>query len=94
VGGAAGHGTCLFEISNARRTRINAVADVLAGVIAGRVAAAGGTFLDARGSFSGHEVCSGSPWLNGTTLPITDSYHPNRSGYASGYLALLRRTAA
>jgi lysophospholipase L1-like esterase len=76
-------GTCLFEISNTRRTRINAVADVLAGVIAQRVAAAAGTYLDARGAFSGHEVCSGSPWLNGTTLPITASYHPNRSGYAS-----------
>jgi lysophospholipase L1-like esterase len=86
-------GTCLFEISNTRRTRINAVADILSGVIAQRVAAAGGTFLDARAAFSGHEVCSGSPWLNGTTLPITDSYHPNRSGYAQGYLPLLRTTA-
>ena len=51
------------------------------------------TFLDARGAYAGHEVCSGSPWLNGTTLPVTDSYHPNRSGYAQGYLRLLRGTA-
>jgi lysophospholipase L1-like esterase len=86
-------GFCLFEISDARRTRINAVADTLATVTAQRVAAAGGTFLDARGAYSGHEVCSGSPWLNGTTLPVTDSYHPNRSGYALAYLPLLRGTA-
>jgi lysophospholipase L1-like esterase len=58
-----------------------------------RTAAAGGTYLDARAAYAGHEVCSGSAWLNGTTLPITDSYHPNRSGYALAYLPLLRGTA-
>jgi lysophospholipase L1-like esterase len=87
-------GFCLFEVSDARRTRINAVADTLATVTAQRVAAAGGTFLDARGAYSGHEVCSGSAWLNGTTLPVTDSYHPNRSGYSRAYLPLLQGTAA
>jgi lysophospholipase L1-like esterase len=86
-------GFCLFEISDARRTRINAVADTLATVTAQRVAAAGGTFLDARGAYGGHEVCSGSAWLNGTTLPVGDSYHPNRSGYSRAYLPLLRGTA-
>jgi lysophospholipase L1-like esterase len=83
-------GFCWFEISDTRRTRINAVADVLATVIAQRAAAAGATFVDARGPFSGHEVCSYSPWINGTTWPITDSYHPNRSGYSLGYLPMLR----
>jgi lysophospholipase L1-like esterase len=86
-------GSCFLEISNARRTRINAVADTLASVTAQRAAAAGGTYLDARAAYAGHEVCSGSAWLNGTTLPITDSYHPNRSGYALAYLPLLRGTA-
>ena len=61
-----------------------------AAVTAQRAAAAGATFLDARGAYAGHEVCSGSPWLNGTTLPVTDSYHPNRSGYSRAYLPLLR----
>jgi lysophospholipase L1-like esterase len=86
-------GSCLLEASTARRTRINAVADTLAAVTAQRVAAAGGTFLDSRAAFTGHEVCSGAPWLNGTTFPITDSYHPNRSGYSQGFLPLLRGTA-
>ncbi|MFL6127854.1 MAG: SGNH/GDSL hydrolase family protein [Mycobacteriales bacterium] len=83
-------GFCLLEISDARRTRINAVADLLATVIAQRAAAAGATFVDARGPFSGHEVCSFAPWINGTTFPVGDSYHPNRSGYAQGYLPMLR----
>lgn len=83
-------GFCLFEISDARRTRINAVADTLAAAIAQRAAAAGATFVDARGPYSGHEVCSSSPWINGTTWPIGDSYHPNRSGYSQGYLPMLR----
>jgi lysophospholipase L1-like esterase len=86
-------GFCLFEVSDTRRTRINAVADLLAGVIGQRAAVAGATFLDARGPFSGHEVCSFSPWINGSTFPITDSYHPNRSGYSQGYLVMLRSVA-
>ena len=87
-------GFCLFEISDARRTRINAVADVLATVIGQRAAAAGATFVDARGPYTGHEVCSGSAWINGTTWPVGDSYHPNRSGYSLGYLPMLRGVAA
>ena len=87
-------GFCLFAISDARRSRINAVADTLSSVTAGRVAAAGGTYLDARAAYSGHEICSSSPWINGPTWPLTDSYHPNRSGYANAYLPLLRGVAA
>ena len=87
-------GFCLFAISDERRRRINAVADTLATVTAQRAAAAGATFLDARTTYGGHEICSSSPYLNGPTWPITDSYHPNRSGYASGYLPLLLGVAA
>ena len=86
-------GFCLFAISDARRSRINQVADVLSSVTGQRVAAAGGTYLDARPAYSGHEICSSSPWINGPTWPLTDSYHPNRAGYANGYLPLLRSAA-
>jgi hypothetical protein len=34
--------------------------------------AAGGSVLDARAGFAGHELGSGSAWLTGTTPPITD----------------------
>lgn len=87
-------GFCLFAISDARRSRINAVADLLSTVTADRVAAAGGTYLDARPAYAGHEICTASPWINGPTWPLTDSYHPNRSGYAHAYLPLLRGVAA
>lgn len=87
-------GFCFLAISDERRRRINAVADTLATVTAQRAQAAGATFLDARTTYTGHEICSSSPYLNGPTWPITDSYHPNRAGYANGYLPLLRGVAA
>lgn len=86
-------GFCLFAISDERRSRINAVADVLATVTSQRAAAAGATFVDARGPFAGHEICSSAPWINGPTWPLTDSYHPNRSGYARAYLPMLAGVA-
>jgi lysophospholipase L1-like esterase len=87
-------GPCFLAISDERRRRINAVADTLATVTAGRAQAAGATFVDARGPYGGHEICSSSPWINGPTWPITDSYHPNRSGYSQAYLPMLRGVAA
>ena len=33
----------------------------------------------------GHAVCSSTEWLNGLSNPIGESYHPNRTGHASGY---------
>ncbi|CAA9290046.1 MAG: putative secreted hydrolase [uncultured Corynebacteriales bacterium] len=85
---------CLFEVGNAKRSRINATADLLSSVTAQRVAAAGGTYLDARSTYAGHGICSWSPYLNGTTFPVGDSYHPNRNGYSLGYLPLLLGAAA
>ena len=85
---------CLFEVNNAKRTRLNATADLLSSVTAQRVAAAGGTYLDARGPYGGHEICSSSPYINGTTWPVGDSYHPNRNGYSRAYLPMLRGVAA
>lgn len=87
-------GPCFLAISDERRRRINAVADTLSAVTADRVAAAGGTYLDARGPYAGHEICSSSPWINGPTWPLTDSYHPNRSGYSQAYLPMLLGVAA
>ncbi|BAJ32040.1 MULTISPECIES: SGNH/GDSL hydrolase family protein [Kitasatospora] len=87
-------GTCVFGISNTKRTAINGAADTLDTVIAKQAANAGFTFQDVRTAFSGHEICgSSSQWLNSTTLPISDSYHPNASGQASGYLPLFSAAA-
>ena len=85
---------CLFEVGTAKRSRLNATADLLSTVTAERVAAAGGTYLDARGTYAGRGICAASPYLNGTTWPIGDSYHPNRNGHSRGYLPLLLDTAS
>ncbi len=84
-------GSCgLFNLSTAKRTALNNGADVLSAVIGARAAAAGFTYLDARGPFTGHGACGSSPWINRFNLfAIGDSYHPNTSGYTQGYLAML-----
>lgn len=80
-------GNCIFGISDTSRSAINQAADVLDGVIAKRAANAGFTFEDVRGLFAGHEICGDyDQWLNSTTWPVYESYHPNASGQAYGYL--------
>ncbi|KJK60012.1 SGNH/GDSL hydrolase family protein [Saccharothrix sp. ST-888] len=80
-------GSCIFGIGDTKRAAINSAADVLDDVIAKRAANAGFTYEDVRGLFTGHEICaSGTVWLNSTTLPIDESYHPKAAGQAGGYL--------
>ncbi|MFD0566485.1 SGNH/GDSL hydrolase family protein [Kitasatospora saccharophila] len=87
-------GSRILGISDTKRTAINSAADTLDTVIAKQAANAGFTFKDVRTAFSGHEICgSSSQWLNSTTLPISDSYHPNSSGQAGGYLPLFSAAA-
>ncbi|WP_106970228.1 SGNH/GDSL hydrolase family protein [Kitasatospora phosalacinea] len=87
-------GSCIFGISDTKRTAINGAADTLDTVIAKQVAAAGFTFKDVRSAFAGHEICgSSTQWLNSTTLPISDSYHPNANGQSGGYLPLFSAAA-
>ena len=82
--------TCtVFGLDLAKRTALDDAADTLAGVVASRAASAGATYIDVRGIFAGHGICGGAPWLNPTTFPITDSYHPTANGYRYGYLAAL-----
>jgi lysophospholipase L1-like esterase len=73
-----------------KRGLINHAADLVNQVAANRAAADGATFVDVRRFFSGHGVCSDSPFINGVVLSaITDSFHPNEAGYGSGYLPAL-----
>jgi lysophospholipase L1-like esterase len=86
--GAGCFGT--LGISSTERTKANALADALDQVIAAHASAEGVTYKSAIGAFTGHAVCSSSPWLNGLNLFNTgESYHPNRSGHSSGYLPLV-----
>lgn len=79
-------GDCWAGLSDTSRSAINAASDDLDGVISSRAVSHGFSFADVRGSFSGHELCSGSPWLHSTTLPIDESYHPTAAGQSGGYL--------
>jgi len=86
--GASCFGT--FGISSTERTKANALADALDQTIAAHASADGVTFKSAIVPFTGHAVCSSSPWLNGLNLlNAGESYHPNRSGNSSGYLPLV-----
>lgn len=70
-------------------TNINATGDLLRDVEKARAAAHGFTFVDVTSRFIGHAVCQ-TEWLNGLSNPVSESYHPNRTGHASGYLPALR----
>jgi len=88
------NGSCWVGLSETKRAAINQSADVLASVISGRAAAFGFTYVDARSSFGGHEICaSGSRWINSITWPVDESYHPNASGQRGGYYNALEAVA-
>lgn len=68
----------------------NEVADLLDTTVAGRVAAAGFVYKSSIKSFSGHDVCSTSPYLNGKSWSVADGYHPTRAGYADAMAPAVR----
>ena len=39
--------------------------------------------------FVGHAVCDNTEWLNGLSNPVSESYHPNRTGHSAGYTPLV-----
>ncbi|WP_432010030.1 SGNH/GDSL hydrolase family protein [Streptomyces cucumeris] len=80
------NGSCILGLTEAERSAINGAADLLNSITAKRAADHGYSFADVTSRFSGHEICSGSAWLNSLTWPIDDSYHPNAAGHSGGYL--------
>src|SRR4051794_23431220 len=77
-------------ISSTEETKANQLSDALDATIATHAAADGVVYKSAIAAFTGHAVCSWSPWLNGLNLFNTgESYHPNRNGHSSGYLPLV-----
>lgn len=76
--------------SPAEQDRLNATADLLDATIATAARAAGFVVADPREAFSGHAVCDDPAWINGLSLPVSDSFHPDRTGHADGFLPLLR----
>ncbi|MBW8486843.1 SGNH/GDSL hydrolase family protein [Actinomadura parmotrematis] len=80
-------GLCLGGLSAAKRALLNQAADDMSEVIAGRAAAAGFAFADARTTFAGHEICTTSPWIDSATV------HPNATGHRQGYLPVVTAAA-
>lgn len=78
----------IARISPGEQGRLNAAADLLATTTRDRAAAHGLAFVDARTSFNGHAICDSVEWLNGTSWPIGESYHPNRAGQV-GYAGVV-----
>ena len=75
--------------SPAEETRLNQTADLLNSKLAAAASARGFTFANPTSRFVGHAVCDDVEWLNGLSNPVSESYHPNRSGHSSGYTPLV-----
>jgi lysophospholipase L1-like esterase len=76
--------------STTKRNAINGAANLLSDITAARAAAAGVIYEDVRDNFAGHEVCTGSPWINGINFGnLVESYHPNATGHSRAYLPAL-----
>ena len=71
--------------SPAEETRLNATADLLNSRTSAQAGAKGFAFANPTSRFVGHAVCDSTEWLNGLSNPISESYHPNKAGHASGY---------
>ena len=78
--------------SPAEQARMNALTDTLDGLIRQKALARGVDFIDPRAAFAGHAWCSSSEWVNGPSLPLEESYHPNDAGNAA-YASLVTGTS-
>jgi lysophospholipase L1-like esterase len=81
----------LTWFSPSEETALNATADLLDRTLRAAATARGFTFADPRSAFIGHAVCGDPEWVNGLSSPVSESYHPNRTGQASGYAPLVTR---
>jgi hypothetical protein len=70
-------------------SQLNATADLMNKTLAAAAAARGFAFANPTSAFVGHAVCGSPEWLNGLSNPVSESYHPNRTGQSSGYTPLV-----
>jgi lysophospholipase L1-like esterase len=79
----------LTWFSPSEESSLNATADLLDSKLAAAASARGFAFANPTSAFLGHAVCGDPEWLNGLSNPVSESYHPNRTGHASGYAPLV-----
>ncbi|GHG52299.1 hypothetical protein GCM10012320_22530 [Sinomonas cellulolyticus] len=64
--------------------QVNAGIDALDSTIWAAATGAGAQYVDVRLAFTGHELGSADPWINGPEAGSA-AFHPNATGYAYGY---------
>ena len=79
----------LTWFSAGEMARLNETGDQLNAVASRAAASAGVGYVDPTSRFSGHAVCDRPEWVNGLSVPVSESFHPNRDGHAAGYLPLV-----
>jgi lysophospholipase L1-like esterase len=67
-------------LTSGNEKKINEGAEKLDAVIKARAEAMKFTFVNPTSAFESHEVCASEEWLNGQSLPLSESYHPNVKG--------------
>ena len=75
--------------SPTEESRLNATADLLNSRTATQAGNKGFAFANPTSAFVGHAVCDDVEWLNGLSSPVSESYHPNRTGHSSGYATVV-----
>lgn len=83
----------LTWFSDTERRRLNDTADMLNAGLARAAAGAGGNvrFADPTSAYAGHAICDNPEWVNGLSVPVSESFHPNVSGH-SGYANVVAPT--
>ena len=72
--------------TSAEMAAMNTAADNLAAAIQTAAVSAGIGYSDVRTPFVGHAVCDSTPWIYNVDLFAQyNSFHPNATGYGSGY---------
>jgi lysophospholipase L1-like esterase len=67
-------------LTSGNEKKINEGAEKLDAAIKARAEAMKFTFVNPTSAFEAHEVCASEEWLNGQSLPLSESYHPNVKG--------------
>lgn len=71
--------------SRGEQRLLDGTAEQLRDVLRSRAAAAGFAFADVIPAFRSHAICDRKEWLNGLSVPLRESFHPNGPGHAEGY---------
>jgi lysophospholipase L1-like esterase len=75
--------SALTFFSGSERRRLNTATDELDAVIRARTRAARLRYVSPAGVFRGHAWCARDAWVNGSSRPFVNSYHPNLRGHAA-----------